>query len=323
MKNKKRIVFLAPETKGWPYFVYKDLVNWLKEKYWDELDVIFVNSKKNYFKLQFWLFWKIDVLFSVIPFIFRPIWIKKYIYNPRWNFEIEKKKKNLWNKLLYFARNNLDFADNIWLVSYFLADKLYFRKKYEYKIKIIPNFINIDEYDFWEKKYDKEKFKILTITSFKFYDKWKWIINLAKVISKLWKRTDKKIEWTIIWNDKSDNYKKIKKEFDKVSFKSNIIINWEWWCDKANIKEELKKNDYFLYWTFLDNFPNIILEAIASNMKVLVNDFESFKYFLNKKIICENEEEMVEKILEDKVDLTTISKFDKNSILDKIYTEIK
>jgi len=80
------------------------------------------------------IFLKIDVLFSVIPFIFRPIWVKKYIFNPRGNFELEKKK-------------------------------------------------------IWWKKY-----KILTITSFKFFDKWKWILNLWNVVSKLWKKT-----WFKIW----------------------------------------------------------------------------------------------------------------------------
>jgi len=65
--------------------------------------------------------------------------------------------------------------------------------------------------------------------------------------------------------------------------------------------EELKDNDYFLYWTYLDNFPNIILEAIASKMKVLVNNFESFKYFLPKDIICNSEKEMDEKILKDDI----------------------
>jgi len=57
------------------------------------------------------------------------------------------------------------------LTSYFLADKLNFRKKFEDKIFILPNFIDEKKYDFGEKKYDKENFKILTITSFKFFDK--------------------------------------------------------------------------------------------------------------------------------------------------------
>jgi hypothetical protein len=43
------------------------------------------------------------------------------------------------------------------------------------------------------------------------------------------------------------------------------------------------------------------LEAIASKMKVLVNNFESFKYFLDEKIICKNEDEIVDKILKNNI----------------------
>jgi len=93
--------------------------------------------------------------------------------------------------------------------------------------------------------------------------------------------------------------------------------------EKEKILEELKNNDYFLYWTYLDNFPNILLEAIASKMKVLVNNFESFNYFLDEKIICKSEEGMVEKICNDEIFFEDISKFEKNYILERFYNFIK
>lgn len=313
---KKKIAFLSPETKGWPYYIYKDIVDWLNQRYQDKLDVYFYNSKKDWLKLHFARF---DYVFSVIPFLFKPLSTKKFIYNPRWNFEIEKKNKSLWNKLLYLARNNLRFANNIALTSYFLADKLYFRKKYEDKIIIIPNFIDKNEYNFWKKVFDKSKYNILTITSFKFYNKWRWIINLWKVISELWKKTNKQINWTIVGNDDWENFKTIKKEFDKVSFSNNIDIIWKWWLSKENIKKELKNNDYFIYWTYLDNFPNILLEAIACNMKVLVNNFESFPYFLSEEIICKNENEMVDKLISDNIKTQNIENYTKEKVLEKIY----
>jgi len=49
---------------------------------------------------------------------------------------------------LYLARWNLKFADKIMLTSYFLADKLDFKEKYQDKIIIVPNFINPKDYDF-------------------------------------------------------------------------------------------------------------------------------------------------------------------------------
>lgn len=320
MENKKKVAFLAPENKWWPYYIYKDIVEGLKEKYSEELDVYFFNSKKDWLKLHFARY---DVLFSVIPFLFKPLWVKKFVYNLHGNFEIEKKNKSLWNKLLYLARRNLKFADNIALTSYFLADKLDFRKKYNDKIIIIPNFIDEKEYDFWKKEPKENVYNILTITSFKFYDKWRWILNLWNVISKLGEKVDKQINWNIIWNDENlENFQIIKKEFDKISFWKNINIKWKWWLEKQEIKNELKKNDYFLYWSYLDTFWIVILEAVVSNMKVLINNYKAFEYIFDKDIICENEDEMVEKIIKDDIKIQNIGQYKKETVLDKIFSFI-
>lgn len=317
---KKKIVFMAPETKWWPYYIYKDLFEWLKNAYWKEFDVYFYHTKKDWIRLHFQ---KFDYIFSVVPFLFKPLWAKNFIYNLRWNFEIEKKRKWLWNKLLYLSKWNLRFCDNIMLTSYFLADKLNFRKRYENKIFILPNFIYIKEYNFWERKFDNTNYKVLTITSFKFYKKWKWILDLWTVISALWKKTDKKIFWTIVWNDDWKNFEKIKKIFDNIPFWKNIEIYWKWWLDKQEIKNILRNNDYFLYRTELDNFPNILLEAIWSKMKVLVNDFESFQYFLDKKIICKNSEDMVKKIVDDDIFIQDIWYLNKYNVLYSLYLFMK
>jgi hypothetical protein len=52
------------------------------------------------------------------------------------------------------------------------------------------------------------------------------------------------------------------------------------------------------------------LEAINYNLKVLVNNYESFKYFLDEKFICKNEDEMGRKFLKNKT-------FNNNEILDE------
>jgi len=80
----------------------------------------------------------------------------------------------------------------------------------------------------------------------------------------------------------------------------------------------LKKNDYFLYWTYLDNFPLATIEALASNMKVLVNDFESFKYFLDGDMICSSQDEMVNKLIYYDINKQDISKYDRKCILEKL-----
>jgi glycosyltransferase involved in cell wall biosynthesis len=62
-----------------------------------------------------------------------------------------------------------------------------------------------------------------------------------------------------------------------------------------------KSNDRFLYWTALDNYPTVILEAMAYGMKVFVNNYESFRYFLDNNIIYENEERMIRGIFSNRV----------------------
>jgi len=71
-----------------------------------------------------WHFKKADIIFSIVPFFFKPIGAKKYIFNLHGNYKIERKNKGLGVKLMYLTEFNLRFSDQIMLVSYYLADKL-------------------------------------------------------------------------------------------------------------------------------------------------------------------------------------------------------
>lgn len=294
--KKKKIVFLAPKNKWWTYYYYKDISDYLIQNHSDEFDVYFCNSLFDYIKFHFL---KVDIIFSIIPFLFKPLFVKRYIYNLHWNYKVERKIKWLWVKLLYLSELNLWFSDSIMLTSYYLADKLNFKNKYEKKIVIVPNFVK--EIINKNEQLLENDFNFLTITSFKFFEKWKWILNLWKVIKQLWYSiADKKILFTIVWNEDNDNFFKIKSEFDKINFPNNVTINWKWWVSKKDLEKEFLKHNTFLYWTELDNYPWVVIDAINYNLKVFVNNFESFKYFLNDEIICKNEEEMTEKIMKGK-----------------------
>jgi glycosyltransferase involved in cell wall biosynthesis len=52
-----------------------------------------------------------------------------------------------------------------------------------------------------------------------------------------------------------------------------------------------------MYRTELDNFPTIILEAMASGLVCLTNNFESFKYFLPPFVISNTEKEMINQLM--------------------------
>lgn len=291
--KKRKIAFMAPEWKWWPYFIYKNLINWLGKLYWNKFELYFFNSKKDWLKLHFK---KYDYIFSVIPFLFKPIWAKKYIFNPRWNFQLEKKNNNLWNKLLYLSKNNLKFADNIWLTSYFLADKLDFREKYNDKIFILPNsidFIN-NKNKIKELKKDK-RLNILTVSSTKFIEKWKGIIDLWNELSNI---KDIRMNWTIIawWNQL--NKEKLQNKFNKINFWDNIDINWIDWVDKEKLVGYYNDADIFLYWTRLDTFWTTILEAMSFWLPCILLEYELWNYIFPKNIVTSNIEKNLLEILD-------------------------
>lgn len=291
--KKKKIYFVAPKNKWGTYYYYKDISDYLIKNYSDIYDIYFCASLREYIKLHFI---KTDIIFSIIPFIFKPLFTKKYIFNLHWNYKIERKNKWLWVKLLYLTELNLWFSNKIMLTSYYLSDELHFKNKYINKILIISNFIK--EIVVKNKQLKENDFNFLTITSFKFYDKWRWIINLWNIIKQLWKKyKNKNINFTIVWNEENKIFYKIKLEFDKIQFPNNVNIIWKWWLNKDKIEKEFLKNNTFLYWTELDNFPWVILDALNYRLNVYVNNFKSFKYFLDDGIICFNEKQMLDKII--------------------------
>lgn len=289
--KKKKIYFLAPKNKWGTYYYYKNISEYLIQNHSDTLDVYFVNSLIDYIKLHFI---KTDYIFSIIPFFFKPIFAKKYIFNLHWNFKIERKNQWLGVKLLYLSELNLLFSDKIMLTSFYLADKLMFREKYNDKIIIVPNFV---EKNFRKnKKLEKNDYNFMTITSFKFYKKWKWIINLWNVVKNIANQNlDKNIKFTIIWNEENRIFYAVKSEFDKINFWKNVNIFWKWWLNKEQIEKEFLMNNTFLYWTELDNYPWVILDALNYNLRVYTNNYESFKYFLDENILCGDIDEMEKK----------------------------
>ena len=300
MKNKK-ILFFLPKTKWWPYYIYKELVNYLNKEYWYNIEIY--NSNKDWLKIHFLN--KFNVIFSVIPFLFNPFWLKKKYHIIVWNFEKEKLKNSIWNKLLYLTYKNIKSSKKTILMNNYLLKEIPKLNNFKEKIEIIPNYINYKKFEEIQKynierieKLDNENItNILTVTWFKFYDKAKWVLNLKNIINNYARNhSDKQIIWNIAWNFDNDIFKKIKEQFDNIKTENNLKINWLWWINEEQLLEQYKINDIFLYWTYLDVFPTVLLEAGAAWLPMLVNNFESFYENIPEKLICKSEEEMLNKL---------------------------
>lgn len=318
----KKIAFMSPSTKGGPYYIYQEFVDELNKNHWNKIQAYFFSSKKDWIKLHVA---KYDCIFSVIPFLFKPLGTKKYYYNIHWNFEIERKRSSLWNKLLYLARLNIWFCNKIILNSMFLADKLWFLKKYKNKINIIPNPIILENKDLKEKKLqDPNNIKILTVSSTKFLEKWMWIIDLANQIKKI---KNIHIHWTIIAGWDKENKQVIQKEFNKIVLPKNIKTTWIDWIEKEELNKHYKANDVFLYGTRLDTRGQTISEAMSYSLPIILLEYELWKYIYPTEFITNNIENKLIEIINNykkhsELSKSFVNKYDIHKITKKLFNYI-
>jgi hypothetical protein len=280
---KKKIYFLAPKNEWWTYFYYKEISEYLIKSYSDIYDVYFCNSLFDYIKLHFI---KTDIIFSIIPFLFKPIWAKKYFFNLHWNYKIERKNKLLWVKLLYLTELNLWFCDKIILTSYYLADKLNFRDKYNFKIIISKLFI----WNFNRSKNDfkLDNVKLLTISSANFYEKWIWVYDLAKEIVKL---KNLNLTWKIVlpWN--IDNKKIIVDKINSLKKGDNLNIEIYDFLPKEELNNLYIESDIFVYSSNLETWWWVIMDASSFWIPIILLNNDLWSYIYPKEFITDNFEQ--------------------------------
>lgn len=280
---KKKIYFLAPKNEWGTYFYYKEISEYLIKNYSDIYDVYFCNSLTFYIKLHFI---KTDIIFSIIPFLFKPIWAKKYFFNLHWNYKIERKNKWLWVKFLYLTELNLWFCDKIILTSFYLANKLNFRNKYNFKIIISKLFIS----DFNKPKNDfkLDNIKLLTISSANFYEKWIWVYDLAKEIVKL---KNINLTWKIVlpWN--IDNKKIIIDKINLLKKGDNLNIEIYDFLPKEQLTNLYSESDIFVYSSNLETWWWVIMEACSYWKPIILLENDLWKYIYPKEFITNNFEQ--------------------------------
>lgn len=165
------------------------------------------------------------------------------------------REQNIWR---VFYPSAIKKADIITTPSNFLKERL----KLDNAI-VIPNAVFPNHFRIIEHK-DKDTFTIVTVTSFYFREKAIGVLNITKILERLPVETRKRIKYRVVGD--GPHRTQIIRETRESG------INIEFTGALSGIDGVLEDADLFLNCSYHDNFPIVILEAMACGLPVLTNE---------------------------------------------------
>jgi glycosyltransferase involved in cell wall biosynthesis len=134
---------------------------------------------------------------------------------------------------------------------------------------VIPNGVFLEP--FKSLPNNNETIVFVIVTGFHFWEKARGVLEIMKALELVKMKTDKKLLFTIVGGGKY--LEKVKLEAKKFDVQTRFI------GFHPNPKEILKNSDVFVYCSFLDVFPNVILDALVEGLPIVTNDFPAFIEF--------------------------------------------
>lgn len=194
-----------------------------------------------------------DVVHSALPLFFN-LQDKPIILTVHGDYTREK---NIWKYLWPIA---IKKAKRTTVPSEFLKKEIGLEQAF-----VIPNCIFSEDFKPSFNKNKKDKvIQITTVTGFKFLDKSKGVLELIRILERVKKKTKKQFTFTVVGG--GVYLKKIEEEAKKYGLLVHFI------GFHPSPSEILQRSDIFVYYSNLDNFPFVILEAMASGLPVITND---------------------------------------------------
>lgn len=245
--QKKSVLVITPHIKGGPWQWGEDLVNNLNR--FSEFRVQHVFDIKDKLLSPFNL--KTGLIHTTNPlafsFFLKPVVLTVHgkIFGLFWNFFY----------LLGYYR-----ASVITVPSEFLKKSLNFKKAF-----VIPNAVDLSKFN-QVNLMERDFFNILTVTKFWFPGKAQGLFELAQIIFNLAKDFDKRINWRIVgYGPLLEN---IKKSVEMLEKPKNLNVQW-FGFDLP--QKYFSDSDIFAYFSYEDNMPIAIMEAMASGLPVITN----------------------------------------------------
>ena len=246
--QKKLILIITPHKKGGPWQWGADLAAQINDS--GEFEAKHIFSVKD--KLLSVFNFKAAIIHTTNPlafsFLMRPIilTIHGQIFGWFWKFFYwcGVKRASIVTMPSEFLKNYLGVKNTIVLSNAVDAQKF--------------TEVNLE---------NREYFNILTVTKFWFPGKARGLFELAQIIFNLAKDFDKKINWRIVGH--GPFLEDIKKSVGTLERPKNLSVQWFGF----NIPQKyFSDSDIFAYFSYEDNMPIAIMEAMASGLPVVTNN---------------------------------------------------
>ncbi|MDP3793670.1 MAG: glycosyltransferase family 4 protein, partial [Candidatus Uhrbacteria bacterium] len=258
--QKKLILLITPHKKGGPWQWGADLVGELNKTERFEAKHIFTLREKFLSPFNF----KNRILHTTNPlafsFLMRPLILT-----------IHGRIHGLFWKLFYWL--GVHRASIVTVPSEFLKNSINIKNAV-----VIPNAIDTENFSEVRPE-ERDYFNILTVTKFWFPNKAKGLFELAVIIFNLAKDFDKRINWRIVGY--GPLLEDVKKSVMSLEKPNNLSVQW---FGEDTPKKYFSDSDIFAYFSYEDNMPIALMEAMASGLPTVTNKVGAVTEIINSGI---------------------------------------
>ena len=263
------MIFLLSPRSGGPYKQLQLIAKTLNQRGYKAQHCY---RPKDWLKLHFN---KHDKIISVVPLLFVRN-RNNLILNIRGNYHKEKK---LTNPLSFFYDHSLKLASKTVVPSVYLKKELGLNSA-----TVIPTSTDIElHHDNYSKSSNNNTIRLATITNFDFRPKAQGINKLVNIVNQL--ETEKNISVHIYgggrWLDHA------KQQFELHNYKKFPVTFHGHFNNAIDV---LPGNDIFIYWSTFDNMPNVLIEATACGLPIVVNRYAAYEEIVGSKNLLANSE---------------------------------
>jgi len=221
-----------------------------------------------------------DIVHAAVP-LFYSIWKNPYILTVKGDYSIEK---NLWKNFYNLA---IKKADIVTVPSQYLKARI---SELSNAI-VIPNAVDLTNFHQVKLNANTNKIRFLIVSNFWFPLKSKGVVNLLELLNKL-KFHYKGHDFEVVVVGSGKYIDQVKSYAKKVNYKT-IFTGW------SDPRKLFKESDIFLYYSYHDNMPNAVLEAMSAGLPIISNNVGALPEMItNRKdgILVMNDDEYLEQV---------------------------